>query len=92
MKAKIHVSTKDFCFKEIEIDGQYSENDVLEIHDKLQILVNEKDGVSASHWVEIRKTPLNTGEFDLNRLEELSKLQRYWINQTKLGLRSINKE
>ena len=89
MKARIRVPTTEYAFIEAEFEGTAEQ--IVAEHDNLQLIVKDKEGVSASDWVEIRKTLLNTGEFDPNRLEELSKLQRFWVNQTKLGLRSINK-
>ena len=94
MKAKIRIPTTEYAFVELELDNVNGDDieTIVSLHDKFQLIFGDKEGVSASDWVEIRKTLLNTGEFDANRIEELSKLQRYWVNQTKLGLRSINKE
>ena len=92
MKSKIHIATKEYCFIEVEHEVPSNNEEleaIIDVHDKLALLINDKEGLSASAWKKVRTTMLNTGEFDPNLSEELSKAQRYWINQTKLGLRDI---
>ena len=89
MKYKIHIASGDYCFIEAEYE---SLEEALAEHDSILNMVKDKDGLSVSEWKKVRGTMLNTGEFDPNLLEFLSKAQRFWVNQTKLALRDIKKE
>lgn len=44
-------------------------------------------GLPPREWSKVRNKMMMTGEFDPN-IEGLSKLQRYFINETKLGFRA----
>jgi len=85
-KFRIHVASGDYCFIEAEYE---TIDEALAEHDSIINMIKEKDGLSASDWKTIRNVMLNTGEFDPNLSEELSKAQRFWINETKKGLRDI---
>ena len=96
MKSKIHIATKEYCFIELEYEDDYESiehfTSLVETHDRLALLINDKDGLDASAWKKVRMTMLNTSEFDPNLSEQLSKAQRYWVNETKKTLRDIKGE
>lgn len=59
-------------------------------HERLLRLYQPGDGLDARTWKKVRETMLNTGQCDPNLMEEMSKAQRFWINETKLALRAIS--
>ena len=75
----------------IEAEFETAE-EALATQDSIQNMVKEKNGLNASDWKKVRLTMLNTGEFDPNLSEQLSKAQRYWVNETKKTLRDIKHE
>ena len=83
---KVHIPTMEYGF--IEVSCETIEEALAE-HDTIQNMVKEKDGLSASEWKKVRMTMLNTSECDPNIIEQMSKAQRYWINETKKTLRDI---
>jgi len=86
---KVHIPTMEYGFIEAEYETL---EEALAAQDNVQNMVKEKNGLPVREWTQVRKTMLNTGEFDPNLSESLSKAQRYWVNQTKLALRDIKKE
>ena len=86
---KVHIATGDYCFIEAEFE---TAEEALVAQDYIQNMAKEKDGLNASEWKKVRMTMLNTGECDPNISEELSKSQRYWLNETKQTYRNIKGE
>lgn len=62
-------------------------DDLIYIHDSVKLAVNDKEGLNTIDWAQARNKMLETGEFDPNL--ELSKAQRFWVNETKNALRAI---
>ena len=56
-------------------------------------IINEYSnaGIPDKEWAQLRNKMFTTGQFDPN-IEGLNKAQRYFINQCKLALRSVEKE
>lgn len=90
MKITQRVPLDQFAY--IEFEAEYDNPQEAIAHNAVLVKMNSEPGLSDRDWAKLRNTMLTTGEVDPNLLEELSKSQAYWVNQTKLALRSINKE
>lgn len=88
-KFKIHIATGDYCFLEADFE---TIDEALAEHDRIISMIKDKDGLPVREWTKIRRIMLTSGEFDPNISEQLSKAQRYWINEVKKTLRDIEKE
>ena len=61
----------------------------------IKALFDDKEGLGKSEWVQFRKDVLSSDTYtpDMKEtLEKCNKSQRYWANQTKLGIKSLTKE
>ena len=69
--------------------------EALEEHIAIHSMFDDKVGLDKSEWVQFRKDVLSGDTYtpDMQEaLERCNKSQRYWANQTKLGIRSLTKE
>jgi hypothetical protein len=90
MKTKVHIPTMEYGFIEIENDVN-NEEAAIELHDKVVGLV-QATGLNQKDWKKTRDTMLKTGEFDPNISDQLSRAQRWFINELKLAIRAIKNE
>jgi hypothetical protein len=73
----------------IEFETEYaSVEDAMSDHKRITKLYEDQGSLSHSEWVKVRNNMLATGEFDPNLSERLSAPQKWWVNETKLALRS----
>ena len=87
-KAKIHVPTKEYAFIEVEVNDTIE--NMVALHDEIANKALDKEGLSVNDWAKARNKMLVTGEFDPNL--ELSKAQRFFVNELKKALRAVNSE
>ena len=92
MKVTLRIPTDQYAFIEIETEVEDKQQAVDE-YNELQILANNnKEGLNTTEWARVRDNMLKTNEIDPEIIETLSKAQEWWVNQTKLAIRSITKE
>ena len=81
------VPTAQYAY--IEFSAEYdSVEEAMQDHKRIVKLFDDSGELTHREWVAIRNTMLATGEFDPNELERLSAAQKWWVNETKLALRS----
>ena len=56
------------------------------------MLTPRDPGLSNSEFKKVKIHMLYTGEFNPNLWNELSERQKFWVNQTKLALRELQRE
>lgn len=91
MRVIQRIPTTQFAYIELEMEVE-SEVEAFSKHEELLKMYVEGVGLNPSEWKKAKIHMLNTGEFDLNLFESMTKAQRYWVNQTKLALRAIREE
>lgn len=91
IKAIQRIPTVQYGYVEVELEYENAEDAIFDF-DRLQTLYEGGKGLDASAWKKVREHMLNTGESDPNLHDEMSKAQRWWINETKLGLRGLKAE
>lgn len=85
------IPTDSYAYIEFEQEYESVEDAILD-HQRLLKLHTDGVGLVDREWTQVRKTMLEKGECDPNLFESMNKAQRYFINELKLALRSINKE
>lgn len=78
-------------FAYIEFEQEYDNAQEAIAHNAELVKMKDQVGLPEREWAKVRNQMLQTGEFDPNT-EGLSKAQAYWVNQTKLALRSLKAE
>ena len=72
----------------VEFEKEYeSIEDAMVDHARL-LSEYKQEGLPEREWARVRNQMMTKGQFDPNLNERLNKSQRYWVNQTKLALRS----
>ena len=98
MKYKLHITTKEYCFIEAEVEGTMV--DAVKAYGQLNtLLALDSDrlaeipsGLNVKEYAEVRRTLLMTGEFDVNLEDRLNYAQLRWVKDTNNTLRDIKKE
>jgi len=91
IKCVQRIPTKDYAYMELEVEYDSVEDAVID-HDRITEMAQGGMGLPAREWTKVRTRMLTTGDCDVNLLEQMSKSQRYWVNETKLALRSMKVE
>lgn len=87
MEVVQRVPTATYAY--IEFKKEYeSIEDAMADHKRITKLYDDTGDLSHREWVAIRNGMMITGEFDPNLSERLSASQRFWVNETKLAMRS----
>ena len=91
MKAIQRIPTDQYAYIELELEYETVEEAFID-HERLLKLHQDGVGLDAREWKKVREHMLNTGGCDPDKMEEMNKAQRWWINETKLALRSLSKQ
>lgn len=89
MKITHRIPTSQYAYVEFEEEVESVEDGIIN-HRYYHAMYEDKAGLNQNKWAEVRRTMLETGQFDPNLWEELSKAQKFWINETKKTLRSLD--
>lgn len=82
------IPTEQYAYIEFTTDYE-SVGDAIAQHTELCARYND-EGLPDREWAGVRNKMFETGQFDPN-IEGLSKAQKYFVNQCKLALRSLEK-
>ena len=85
------IPTDSYAYIELNLEYDSAEEAFID-HERLLKLHEGGIGLPAREWTQIRKKMLNTGECDPNEMERMNKAQRWFVNELKLGIRSLTKE
>lgn len=95
LKAKLHFPTQEYGFAEVEVEVE-SPEEAIELYHASKTLQNAPQsevGLPNKEWLKVVEHYLNTGQLlgDAETWEKLSKYQCDWIQETKRGLKRLNK-
>lgn len=90
IKAIQRVPTDQYAYIELEIEYATIEEAFID-HERLLKLHEGGVGLDSRDWKRVREYMLNTGECDPDMMARMNKAQRFWINETKLGIRGLEK-
>lgn len=88
MKAIQRIPTTQYGYIELEMEYESAEDAFID-HERLLKLHEGGTGMDAREWKRTREHMLTTGECDPEAMERMNKAQRWWVNETKLGLRGL---
>ena len=91
IKVKQRIPTENYAYLELEIEYDSAEDAFLD-HNRLLKLHEGGTGLPPRDWTKVRKSMLEKGECDPEQIEEMNQAQRWFINELKLGIRSLTKE
>jgi hypothetical protein len=89
IKAIQRIPTDQYAYIELEIEYETPEDAFVD-HERLLKLHNGGIGLDAREWKKVREHMLSTGESDPNLGERMNNAQKWWVNETKLGLRALS--
>lgn len=92
MKYTFHLKTADYSYIGGEMEGTAQE--VVAAYLELQAAWGGGPGLSDREWCKLRDAYLATEQMDGDpgELEQLSKAQRWWVNETKKALKNIKRK
>jgi hypothetical protein len=85
------IPTESYAYIELNLEYDSAEEAFLD-HERLLKLHEGGVGLQPREWTRVRKDMLQKGECDPELLEKMNKAQRWFINELKLGIRSLTKE
>ena len=91
IKVKQRIPTENYAYLELEIEYESAEDAFLN-HNRLLKLHEGGTGLPPREWTKVSKFMLEKGECDPELTEEMNQAQRWFINELKLGIRSLTKE
>lgn len=91
MQVTQRIPTENYAYIELNLEYDSVEDAFLD-HNRLLKLHEGGTGLLPREWTKVRKTMLEKGECDPNLTQEMNQAQRWFINELKLGIRSLTKE
>lgn len=91
INVKQRIPTVNYAYLELEIAYDTAEEAFID-HNRLLKLHEGGVGLPPREWTKVRKDMLSKGECDPEKLTEMNNAQRWFINELKLGIRSLTKE
>jgi len=91
IKVKQRIPTVNYAYLELEIEYESPEEAFVD-HQRLLKMHEGGTGLPARTSTQVRKTMLTKNECDPNLFDEMNAAQRWWVNETKLAMRSLTKE
>jgi len=88
---KQRIPTVNYAYLELEIEYDTVEDAFID-HNRLLKLHEGGVGLQPRQWTQVRKTMIQKGECDPADIEQMNQSQRWFINELKLGMRSLTKE
>lgn len=85
----------EFGFIEVELErpkgGDMAEDEIVSLHDRLKLAVQDKEGLNQLEWAKFRKAyVLSEGKNqNIEDYEKLNKSQRWFCHQFSLAVNSI---
>ena len=91
MKVTQRIPTNQYAYVEVELEYETVEEAFID-HERLLKLHESGVGLDARIWKKCRERMLTTGEVDPNDSHLMNNAQKWWVNETKLALRSLKSE
>lgn len=87
IKVTHRLPTSQFAYMEFEEEVANPQEAMIN-HNLYLSMYSDKVGLDQNTWAKVRNNMLVTGQFDPNLFDEMSKAQRFWVNETKKALRA----
>lgn len=84
------IPTESYAYIELALEYDSVEEAFID-HRRLLALHEGGVGLEPRVWTQVRKTMLTKGECDPELIEKMNNAQRWFINELKLGIRSLTK-
>ena len=85
------VPTENYAYIELNLEYESVEEAFMD-HNRLLSLHKGGTGLLPREWTKVRKDMLQKGECNPEQIELMNAAQRWFINELKLGIRSLTKE
>lgn len=85
------IPTEAYAYIELALEYKDVEEAFID-HKRLLKLHEGGPGLPPREWTKVRKDMLTKGECNPELIEQMNQAQRWFINELKLGLRSLTKE
>lgn len=82
------IPTTQYAYVELNMQYETVEEAFID-HERLLKLHESGVGLDARAWKKVREHMLTTGEVDPNDAHLMNNAQKWWVNETKLGMRSL---
>lgn len=89
IKVTQRIPTNQYAYIEVELEYETVEEAFID-HERLLKLHESGVGLDARAWKKVRERMLNTGECDPNDAHLMNNAQKWWVNETKLGMRALS--
>jgi hypothetical protein len=90
MKYIIHVPSERYGYVEVHCDSLVEAK--TEYDNVKKVFAGEKiDGMNKNEWSAFRRNFLIENKYELEELEKMSPLQKWWVHQTEQALQAIIK-
>ena len=90
IKVKQRIPTENYAYLELELEYDSTEEAFID-HKRLLKMHEGGPGLPPREWTKVRKNMLQKGECDPELIENMNQAQRWFINELKLGIRSLTK-
>lgn len=87
---KQRIPTVNYAYLELEIEYGSPEEAFID-HQRLLKMHEGGTGLPARTWTQVRRDMLVKNECDPELIEKMNAAQRWFINELKLGIRSLTK-
>lgn len=85
------IPTENYAYLELRLEYADVEEAFID-HKRLLTLHEGGPGLPPREWTKVRKDMMVKGECNPELIEQMNSAQRWWVNETKLALRSLTKE
>lgn len=85
------IPTEAYAYIELALEYANAEEAFID-HKRLLKMHEGGVGLEPREWTKVRKSMLEKGECDPELIEKMNNPQRWFINELKLGIRSLTKQ
>lgn len=85
------IPTESYAYIELALEYGSAEEAFID-HQRLLKMHEGGTGLEPREWTKVRKMMLEKGECNPELIEKMNNAQRWFINELKLGIRSLTKE
>lgn len=84
------IPTEAYAYLELELEYETTEDAFID-HRRLLKLHEGGTGLQPKEWSKVRQMMMTKGECDPELMKQMNTSQRWWVNETKLAIRSVTK-
>lgn len=91
IKVVQRIPTEAYAYLELNLEYDSPEEAFID-HQRLLKMHEGGAGLPPRLWTQVRKDMLTKNECNPELIEQMNGAQRWWVNETKLAMRSLTKE